>query len=191
LVVPTGVGIRLIPAHYDLTKVDALFGNNRAISGHLRRGLAQHLGRLGRPILIDCSPSLGVLTLNAILAARRVLVPVAADWMSLRAVERFNAALSVLGPRLPAGFQRRVVVTRFDPRRRLSHEIHARLREMFGADLCAQRIGECVALAESPARGQDIFRYAPHSQAARDYAGLHEELCATGFFAAELVAKAA
>ena len=64
----------------------------------------------------------------------------------------------------------------------MSHDIAAQLAMRFGAELCETRIGESVGLAESPAKGRDIFSHAPQSRGARDYEQLLEELLSTGFW---------
>jgi chromosome partitioning protein len=73
------------------------------------------------------------------------------------------------------------VLTRFDSRRKMAHEIEATLRNRFGDELCATRIGESVGLAESPFHRKDIFAHDPKSRGARDYEALLEELLAAGF----------
>jgi chromosome partitioning protein len=73
------------------------------------------------------------------------------------------------------------VITRFDTRRRLAHRIDRELRARHGEELCATRIAENVALAESPAAKKDVFAHAPESRGARDYDALVDELVATGF----------
>ena len=134
------------------------------------------------PVVIDCSPMLGVLSLNAEFAAQRLLIPVSADYLSLQGVNRLDTALRVLEKPLGKRIERRIVMTRFDSRRKLSYEIFDRLREHYGKDLCETRISETVSLAESPAHGKDIFAYAPHGTGARDYNALAEELLSKGFF---------
>jgi len=176
-------GAYLIPAHMELFKIDSLYGRNPNITSVLKNGLKQELlVDESIPVLIDCSPMLGVLSLNAVFASRRLLIPVSADYLSLQGVNRLDAALRVLEKPLGMRVERRVVITRFDSRRKLSYEIYDRLREHYGSSLCETRISESVSLAESPAHGQDIFSYARHSQGARDYNALAEELIGSGFF---------
>jgi chromosome partitioning protein len=176
-------GVRLIPSHMDLSKVDALFGKSVSITTRLRQGLQQSFAQEEAPTLIDCCPMLGVLSLNAVIAADRVLIPVSSDFLSLQGVHRLDAALSVLEGPLKRSITRKVVLTRFDSRRKLSFDIFDKLKEHFGDALCNTRIAENVSLAESPAHGKDVFDYAPHSQGAKDYQALAEELQAAGFFA--------
>ncbi len=111
----------------------------------MKKGFGEDLALTGAPILIDCCPMLGVLTLNALLASDRVLIPVSADFLSLQGVHRLDSALNVLETKLKRRFERRIVVTRFDSRRKLSHEIYDKLKERFGSRVCNSRIGENVA----------------------------------------------
>jgi len=175
-------GIRVVPSSLELSKVDALHGSDAAISRRLKEGLQADPALAGDLILIDCCPMLGVLTLNALIAADRVLMPVAADYLSLEGVQKLDAALGVLEERLGKHFLRRVVITRFDARRRLSYEIQRQLDARFSGTLCQTVISETVSLAESPMHGKDIFAHAPHSQGAKDYQALTEELDAGNFF---------
>lgn len=175
-------GLRLIPSHPDLSKVDALLGKSTSVAGKLKKGLEVKLAWEEAPVLIDCCPTLGVLSLNALFAADRVLIPVSADYLSMQGVHRLEAALNVLEGPLKRKIERSVVVTRFDSRRKLAHEVFDQLKERYGNNLCDTRISENVSLAESPARGQDIFSYAPNSQGSQDYGALTMELLTKGFF---------
>jgi len=172
-------GIAIIPASFELSKVESLHTGDLAISRRLKEGL-EPIAR-GRQILLDCSPALGVLSLNALLATDQVLLPVAADYLSLEGANKLSAALDVLEARLGKKFIRRVVITRFDARRKLAFEIQRRLQQRFGPLLCKTVIKENVSLAESPMRGKDIFSFAASSQGAADYKALTEELQASNF----------
>lgn len=174
-------GMRLIPGHLELSKIDALYGKSTSIVSRLREGLQESLAWEDNPILIDCCPMLGVLSLNAIFAADRVLIPVSADYLSMQGVERLDAALNVLQRGLKRNIERKVVVTRFDSRRKFSHHVYAQLKARYGDALCETRISENVSLAESPEHGQSVFDFAPHSQGAKDYLSLTEELLEKGF----------
>ena len=176
-------GAHIIPAHMELFKIDSLYGRNPNITSYLKNGLTQELLPDEMiPVVIDCSPMLGVLSLNAVFAAQRLLIPVSADYLSLQGVNRLDAALKVLEKPLGKRVDRRIVITRFDSRRKLAYDIFDKLQEHYGDDLCKTRIAESVSLAESPAHGKDIFSYAPHSQGAKDYFALAEELIGSGFF---------
>lgn len=175
-------GWQIIPASLELAKVDALYGSDAKAATLLKQGLREELALSGAPILIDCCPMLGVLTLNALLASDRVLIPVSADFLSLQGVHRLDSALNVLEKKLQRTLERRIVVTRFDSRRKLSYDIFDKLKERYGPLVCNTRIGENVALATSPMHNTDVFAYASHSPGAADYMALTKELLDNGFF---------
>lgn len=179
----TSRGWQAIPAVLELAKIDALLGSDPQAATILKRGLSEDLSLTGAPIMIDCCPMLGVLTLNALLASDRVLIPVSADFLSLQGVHRLDSALNVLEKKLKRKIERRILLTRFDSRRKLSFAIYDKLKERFGDVLCETRIGETVALATSPMHGKDVFAYAPRSPGAADYHALTKELWDSGFFA--------
>jgi len=180
-------GWEILPAHIELSKVDTQFGKGPNVLNRLRLGLERERLNGDRPVVIDCCPMLGVLSLSAIFAADRVLIPVSADYLAVKGavqVERtLNALQRVLGRRV----ERRYVITRFDGRRKMSWDILETFKKRFGADLCESRISETVSIAESPYNGQDVFAHAPSSRGAADYRALFEELDAIGFFGARRV----
>lgn len=178
----TPSGWQIITASLGLAKVDALYGSDPRAATLLKLGFNDDIGLTGAPVLIDCCPTLGVLTLNALLACDRVLIPVAADFLSMHGVHRLDSALNVLEVKLKRRFERRIVVTRFDRRRQLAHEVYAKLKTRFGSRMCETKISESVGLASSPVVGKDIFTYAPRSPGANDYRDLLLELRRSGFF---------
>jgi chromosome partitioning protein len=172
----------LVPAHSELMKVDSLFGKGPRILYRLREGLDEYLPeRAPRAVFIDCCPMLGVLSLAGVFAADRVLVPISADFLALKGALALEGTLKALEHVLKRRVERRYVLTRFDSRRRMAHEIGETLAERFGEELCATRIAESVALAESPFHRKDIFAHDARSRGARDYEALTEELLASGF----------
>ncbi len=177
----TPAGWQIIPATLELSKIDALYGSDPQAAKLLKQGLSEELVLTGAPILIDCCPMLGVLSLNALIASDKVLIPVSADYLSQQGVHRLDSALNVLEKKLQRSFERRIVVTRFDSRRKLSFDIYDKLKERYGSQVCKTRIGETVALAASPMHGLDVFAYAPHSPGAADYKALAKELMDCGF----------
>jgi len=171
---------RLIPAHAELIKVDSMFGKGPNILNKLNAGLAGSAE--GNNAVIDCCPFLGVLSLNAVFAADRVLVPVSSDFLSLRGALQIEHTLTALEPVLRRRVERRYLLTRFDRRRNMSFEVQTRLRERFGAELCETVISENVAVAEAPSVNRDIFSHAASSRGAEDYRMLLDELTRAGWF---------
>ncbi len=178
-------GQHLVPASVDLSKIESLHGGDASIARRLKQGIESEYPDTARPILIDCCPMLGVLTLSALIASDHVLVPISADFLSFEAAGKLHLALGVLEQRLNKHFVRHLVVTRFDGRRKLSYSIYRDLKARFGATLCDTVITESVTLAESPLHGKNIFGYAPGSQGAVDYKALAEELDNGRFFPAQ------
>jgi chromosome partitioning protein len=176
------IGGNIIPSHVELSKVDALHGKGLRSVMRLKTAIQEEmLEQENAPIVIDCCPMLNVLSLNAIFASGKVLVPISADFLSVRGALQLESTLKALEHVVKKRIERRYVLTRYDSRRRMSREIEAQLRERFGAELCVTRICENVSLAESPAYNKDIFTHAPHSQGAKDYDALVTELAAAGF----------
>ncbi len=176
----TKSGVILLPAHLELAKLDTLLGKGVNVVTRLRLALHRHDATPG-PVVIDCCPLLNVLSLNAIFAADLVLVPVSADFLSLRGAEQVERALNALEPVFKRRLPRRYVLTRYDQRRRMSEAVAARMGEVLRPDeICVTRIRENVRLAESPALELDIFRHAPGSRGAHDYAELYDELLGSG-----------
>ena len=172
----------LLPAHAELLKVDTLYGKGPGILNRLKEGLDSAFADAPRAVLIDCCPMLGVLSLSSIFASERVLIPISTDFLAVKGAMQLENTLRALEHVLKRRVERRYVLTRFDTRRRMSHDIAEQLTERFGAELCQTRIGESVSLAESPARGLDIFSHAPQSRGARDYEQLLDELISSGFW---------
>ena len=121
-------------------------------------------------VLIDCPPSLGVLTINGLTAARRVLIPLQCETLSHRGVGQLmetiadvrsftNAGLEVIG----------VVATMFDPRTRLAHETLAAVGRSYDLPVLEPAVPKSVRVAEAPGKGQSVLRHAPHSPAAEAY----------------------
>jgi len=176
----TRSGVILLPAHLELSKLDTLLGKGVNVVTRLRLALHRP-GATPGPAVIDCCPLLNVLSLNAIFAADLVLVPVSADFLSLKGAEQVERALNALEPVLKRRLPRRYVLTRYDQRRRMSEAVEERMRESLRpGEICATRIRENVRLAESPAMELDIFRHAPGSRGAQDYAELYDELLGAG-----------
>jgi chromosome partitioning protein len=114
-----------------------------------------------------------------------VLIPISTDYLALKGAFALDNTLRALEHVLKHRVERRYLLTRFDARRKMSHDVAAQLASRFGSEVCETRITEAVALAESPAHGKDVFSHAPSSKGAQDYEALLQELLSTGFLEAE------
>jgi chromosome partitioning protein len=127
-------------------------------------------------VLIDCPPSLGVLTANALAAATQVFVPAEVEYYALEGIPQLEMAIEsvqMVNESLRIGG---VLATRFDSRRNLNKEVLEALRDRFGEVVFGTPIRQNITLAEAPSHGQTIFEYAPLSNGAADYAAVVGEL---------------
>jgi len=171
----------IIPSHLDLAKADTLFGKGYNIVTRLATGLrAEGLQQEQHPVVIDCCPMLGVLSLNALFACDVALIPISTDFLALNGALQVEKTLKALEQVLKRRLPRRYLLTRFDKRRKMTRQILAQAQEKFGDDLCRTTIAENVSVAESPSVNKDIFEHAPQSRGAQDYEALLEELIAGG-----------
>jgi chromosome partitioning protein len=177
----TSAGLKIIPSHLDLSKVDTQFGKGPHVLNRLNYGIIKENLNTDRPILMDACPMLGVLSLNGVFAADRVLVPISADFLATKGAVQMERTLKALEQVLKKRVERRYVLTRFDARRKMSWDIDQQLRVRFGAEVCETRIAENVSIAESPSYNRDVFVHAPGSRGALDYAALLDELTTSGF----------
>lgn len=175
-------GIGIIPSHIELAKVDALYGKGYNAINKLNVSLKTEKSALGdEHWVLDCCPMLGVLSLNAIFASDGLIVPISADYLSLKAALQTQKTLKALERVLKRRVNRRYLLTRFDSRRRMARNILLIAEAEFGADVCRTFISENVSLAESPSLNKTIFEHAPKSRGAEDYDALLDELMGDGF----------
>lgn len=174
--------IKVIPSHSELSKVDALYGKGYNVVNRLNTSLqSESFGKKDTPLIIDCCPMIGVLSLNALFACNGVIVPISADHLSTKGAMQLEKSLTALEQVLKRRIQRRYLLTRFDGRRRMAWDVLKLVEEHFGQEVCKTRISENVSLAESPALNMTVFDHAPTSRGAQDYDDLVEELLADGF----------
>ncbi len=182
LVRTSSSNFRIIPAHTELSKVDALYGKGFNVVNKLNSALQhERFGGRDTPVVIDCNPMVGVLSLNAIFACSGLIVPISADHLSTKGALQIEKTLNALEQVLKRRVNRRYLLTRFDGRRRMAWDVLKLVEEHFGADVCHTRIAENVSLAESPAMNKTVFEHAPNSRGAHDYDDLLKELMSDGF----------
>jgi chromosome partitioning protein len=128
-------------------------------------------------VLIDCPPSLGLLTVNALTAADSVLIPLQCEYYALEGLTQLLATLDLIRDHLnPELDIKGVVLTMFDARTKLSADVANEVRRHLGDHVFKTVIPRNVRLSEAPSHGQPISRYAPDSTGALAYAALTNEL---------------
>jgi chromosome partitioning protein len=132
-------------------------------------------------LLIDCPPSLGILTLNALVAADLVLAPVQCEYLALEGVgqlmETLDLVRATLNPQLEL---LGMLMTMYDPRTRLSGQVVDEVRQHFPRRTFETVIPRSVRLSEAPSHGKPVLEYEPTSRGAGAYADLAQELIRSG-----------
>ena len=128
-------------------------------------------------IIIDCPPSVGLLTINALSASNFVILPLQAEFLPLKGVEsfmhRFNIVRKQLNPQIKVlGY----LLTKFEPRKKMNQQVWERLHNEFGKTVFNTRIRSNITLAHAQENGQDIFSYDSRCNGAQDYENLTTEV---------------
>lgn len=174
--VRTEAGYDLLPGNGDLTAAELKLMDGMAREHRLKEQLAKVADRYDT-ILVDCPPSLHLLTLNALAAADGVLIPVQCEYFALEGLssllDTITAVRQRLNPRLEVeGLLR----TMYDVRNNLGNEVSAQLTQHFGDKVLRSIIPRNVRLAEAPSHGQPIHLYDRGSRGAIAYIGLAGEI---------------
>ncbi|MBE3560615.1 MAG: ParA family protein [Ktedonobacteraceae bacterium] len=132
-------------------------------------------------IIIDCPPSLGLLTVNALVAADGVLIPIQCEYLALEGLSQLLNTINLVKSKLNADLSiAGVVLTMFDPRTRLASEIVREVRDHFPKEAFQTVINRNIRLSEAPSFGQSILDYDPTSPGGLAYRALAEEVMARG-----------
>jgi len=128
-------------------------------------------------IIIDCPPSLGLLTLNALTASHSVLIPVQCEYFALEGLGQLLNTINIVKKHYNPGLAiEGVLLTMFDTRLRLSHQVAEEVRKYFGEKVYKTVINRNVRIAESPSYGKPIILYDAISTGAKNYMALASEL---------------
>ena len=143
----------------------------------LLRGLFEPLQDEYDYIIIDCPPSLGLLTLNALTSSDVVYIPLQTEFLALQGVAKIKQVIDKVRFRLNRKLSiGGVIATMFDARKVLNRDVVSTIQKHFGDRVFETMIRNNVALAEAPAQRMDIFSYAPRSNGAEDYLALCKEI---------------
>jgi chromosome partitioning protein len=172
--------LSLVASHIDLASAEL------ELAGEIGREtvLRSALGELAQKdrfdvVLIDCPPSLGLLSLNGLCAADEVLIPLQAEFFALHGISRLTDVMDKLRRRLKHGPDLLgIVLCRMQTTTRLAREVEEEARGHFGARVFKTAIRQNVRLAEASSHGRTVFEYDATSQGAKDYAALALELLA-------------
>lgn len=171
--------LSILPASPALAGGEVELVNELARESRLKKAL-QGISERYDYILIDCPPSLGLLTLNGLVGARDgVIIPVQCEYLALEGLSQLSTTLERVRKALFAELKvRGVVMTMFDGRTNLSNDVVEEVRRFFPERVFEAVIPRTVRLAEAPSYGQPISVYAPTSNGAQAYAALAREVLA-------------
>ena len=131
-------------------------------------------------ILLDCPPSLGLITINALVAAGELFIPLTAEALPSRGLAKLTNIVQMVRENLNEGLTLSgVIITRWE-NTNLSRMVEKQLRETFGDTIFKTKIRKNVAIAEAPLYCKDVVNYAPDSNGAKDYTALTEEILSQG-----------
>ena len=168
-------GLDLCPSSIDLVSMDLELADKKEREYRLSR-LLQGLDY--EYILLDCPPSLGLLTINALTASSKVIIPLTPEALPAKGLgtllDIIERTKETLNPGLSLGG---ILITRYN-RRKINRLVEETLRETFGDSVFKTNIRENVDISESPLQGMDIYSYSPNSIGAKDYESLALEVVA-------------
>ena len=169
-------GLHLVPSGIDLAGAEIELVSALSREQRLRRALAPVRERY-RYILIDCPPSLGLLTVNALTAADTVLVPIQCEYYALEGLGQLMNTIRLIQTHLnPALRLEGVVMTMFDARTNLSIQVVDEVKRFFKEQVFATIVPRNVRLSEAPSHGKPISLYDPRSRGAEVYRDLASEV---------------
>ncbi len=169
-------GLDLIGSRIDLAGAELELinrPNREKVLAHLLDGIADKYDY----ILIDCSPSLGLITVNALTAANSVIIPVQAEYFALEGISKLINTIRIIKPKLNPGLEiEGFLLTMYDARLRLANQIYEELKGHFGDMVFSTVIPRNIRLSEAPSHGLPAILYDPESRGATSHVQLAKEI---------------
>ena len=168
-------GIHLLPSSLDLSGAEVEFAVEAGREFLLKESLASTSQY--DFVLLDCPPSLGLLSLNALTAADEVFIALQTEFLALQGLSKLLETIEKIKQRLnPVLEITGIIATRYDGRKILNQEVAGKIQEHFGHKVFKTFIRDNISLAEAPSFGKNIFEYKPRSRGALDYMALSMEI---------------
>lgn len=169
-------GFDIIPAQLDLSMVEIELAGEISRESILKDLLAPIKSNYDF-ILLDCSPAIGLLTMNALVASDKIIIPILSEYLAIKGMNKLLGFADKIKRKLNPNLNiAGLLLTRFSARKNLSQMVEQSLRDNFGTSVLKNSIRENISLAEAPTAGLDIFDYAPKSAGASDYLAVCKEL---------------
>lgn len=168
--------LAVLPANHDLIGVEVELLNVENRECRLQTLLRQEQPQYDY-ILLDCPPSLGLLTVNALTAADSVLIPLQCEYYALEGLRSLLETIDLIRERLNPGLAiEGLLLTMFDPRNKLCHQVADEVRQFFPEQVFTSVIPRNVRLSESPSHGLPVILYDPSCRGAQSYVELAKEI---------------
>jgi chromosome partitioning protein len=179
---PEAPGLMVLPATIDLAGAEIELVSVVARENRLLRALSAYLDEHEVDyVLLDCPPSLGLLTLNALVAATEILIPIQCEYYALEGVSQLIRTINLVKGELNSGLQvSTVLLTMFDARTRLAAQVAEEVRAHFAAETLPTMIPRSVRISEAPSYGQTVLTYHPDSAGAVSYLEAAREIARRG-----------
>ena len=169
-------GVEILPSNIDLSAAEVVLVSEVAREQALKRALAPLRDRYDY-VLIDCPPSLGLLTVNALTASDGVVIPLECEYFALRGMALLMDTVEKVRDRLNPDLRLEgIIPTMYDGRTLHGREVLARVKDAFGPSLYKTIIRRTIRFAEAPVAGESILTYAEASSGAADYRALAKEV---------------
>lgn len=175
---PHTPNLHVLPATIDLSTAELELVNESGRESRMKRALAQYIEESGVDyVFFDCPPSLGLLTLNALVASTEIMVPIQCEYYALEGVSQLMRTIQRVKGNLNDQLHlTTVLLTMFDNRTNLSHEVATEVRSHFREETLDVEIPRSVRIAEAPSYGQSVLTYYPKSPGAVAYLKAAEEI---------------
>ena len=173
-------GLDIIPSHIDLVgaEIEMLALDDRE---NILKRIIQKVRSAYDYVIIDCSPSLGLITVNALTASDSVIIPVQAEFFALEGIAKLLNTIKIIKSQLNPGLQiEGFLITMYDNRLRLSSQVYEEVKRHFGKLVFDTVITRNVRLSEAPSHGLSVIDYDKSSKGARNYIALAKELMKRG-----------
>ncbi len=176
-ILPTDVpNLSILPSHVDLSAAEMEIGQTEGRTRLLRDAIEASASKFDY-VMIDCPPSLNLLTINALSAARSVIVPLQCEFYALEGLSQLLKTIEMAKASInPALAIDGVMLTMYDRRNRLSAQVAEDVRKHLGRAVFETIIPRNVRIAEAPSFAQSVIDYAPNSRGAKAYLELADEL---------------
>ncbi len=173
-------GLFVAPATIDLAGAEIELVSVVARESRLRRAIAGFTGDVDY-VLIDCPPSLGLLTVNALVAARELLIPIQCEYYALEGLGQLLRNVELVQSHLNQDLRlSTILLTMYDSRTRLADQVVHEVKEHFGERVLSTTIPRNVRIAEAPSYGQSVLSYDPASRGSLSYLAAARELAERG-----------